>query len=241
MKLFINGLVVVLSTVIFSASAVFAGEKNDATHDLAKDVDGVKALVVKIEQKIDGMSKEQGSDAETGERKDLYQKMMDLSDRMKDSAKKYRKIQRVRDRWDWEFESGWRHFEEKDEPLLPGKWLFVGLTLRGVLSENRGVSEKLGAEAGVSLPVLRGIDLGAGFGSFFQKGGKIHKDVRGRIFLTRIRRGLYLGGGTIYDPKNVPYGTIGWSGSHLFAELDFRKGDSAPVTTVPQFGLRFRI
>ena len=121
------------------------------------------------------------------------------------------------------------------------EWFFFGPTLRGVLSEGHGTNAKIGFEAGLSLPVFYGIDIGSGVGSLFADHRDAEWDVRVRIFLGMWQQGFYVGGARVPSMTNADYGILGWQGSSIFAEVDLRKGSNTALAAIPQFGLRTRI
>lgn len=120
--------------------------------------------------------------------------------------------------------------------------LHLGLTYRGVISDHRRNSEKIGFEAGIGLPLWHGIDLGVAAGSLFAKSHDAIQKLDVRIYLRKFRRKLYVAAALVSpSSKKLSHASIGWGFRRFYAELNFRQGDNTALSVVPQFGYRYRL
>lgn len=129
--------------------------------------------------------------------------------------------------------------QESDDSGI-GTDVVLEATYRGAHGDGPSSDNRWGLGIAVGLPVRNGLDLGIAWGQMFRDGGTLHYDARARLFLSDVRRGLYVGAGYVINDEKFGYGTLGYQVSFLYGELDFRSGKSRPIDTIPEFGLRFR-
>jgi hypothetical protein len=130
--------------------------------------------------------------------------------------------------------------EEKERnQRLASKWMFLGPTYFGVPSSHPGFKEKFGFELGLSLPVLRGIDLGAHWGSLFVDGEKANTSYTATFFVTKYKRGWFIGGQYWDKSPKDSFGYFGFMWRNFFFKVDLPKGRKASIE--PQIGFGYRL
>lgn len=138
----------------------------------------------------------------------------------------------------------------------PWEYLYLAYNYRGAgPSTLNRVRDRSGFEAGLTIPVLHGIDLGVGVNSLFTDGASIQRSYKIRSYLFSRQRFLYLGAEYLPDRKvvvkndagieeekkrnKVAY-TIGSLFGIFYGELDIVPDDDAPYKLAPEIGLRVK-
>ena len=124
---------------------------------------------------------------------------------------------------------------------LRSEWLYFGPTYWGYNSNLAGFQEKIGFELGLSLPWLRGIDVGAHWGTLFAKGVDASTAYNVTLYLTRYKRGGFIGFTQLEKKSADSFGYLGYSFQRLYIKVDLPRGEESWIEPLVAFGYKWRI
>jgi hypothetical protein len=138
------------------------------------------------------------------------------------------------------WEEPWEHRTESWKERQTENWLFLGPTYWGYLSHNAGFREKLGFEAGVSMPWLKGIDLSIQWGTLFDEDRDYTTGYNLVLYLTDYKSGWFIGGTSVKDEAVEGFGSLGYQFQRLYIRVDMVRGERPAFQPIVAYGYKLR-